>query len=109
VALARDTTVLASGGGEATELAVLVNRVDDPVDPRVIADDLVVRVDEDDLVELVRRVLQKREHFGACVSQSVQTSLARRSRRRLKTRIVQRSEREEGARASEREREGEPT
>ena len=48
---------LLAGGGEAAGLAVLVDGVDDPVDAGVLADDLVLRVDEDDLVVLVGRVL----------------------------------------------------
>jgi hypothetical protein len=35
----------------------LVNRLNNPVDARVAADGLVLRVDEDDLVVLERRVL----------------------------------------------------
>lgn len=56
VALVETTGALA-GGGEAASLAVLVDRVDDPVDAGVDADGLVVGVDEDDLVVLVGRVL----------------------------------------------------
>lgn len=48
---------LLAGGREAAGLAVLVDGVDDPVDAGVHADGLVLRVDEDDLVVLVRRVL----------------------------------------------------
>jgi hypothetical protein len=51
------TTALLAGGGETTALAVLVNGLDDPVDTRVAADGLVLGVDEDDFVVLVRRVL----------------------------------------------------
>jgi len=54
--LAETTRFLASGG-ETTGFAVLVNRVDDPVDPRISADGLVLRVDENDLKVLVGRVL----------------------------------------------------
>jgi hypothetical protein len=56
VALAQTTRLLA-GGGQAAGLAVLVHGVDDPVDAGVAADGLVLRVDEDDLEVLVRRVL----------------------------------------------------
>ena len=52
-----ETTRLLAGGGEAAGLAVLVYRVDDPVDTGVPADGLVGGVDEDDLVVLVGRVL----------------------------------------------------
>ena len=52
-----ETTRLLAGGGEATGLAVLVDGVDDPVDARILADRLVLGVDEDDLEVLVRRVL----------------------------------------------------
>jgi hypothetical protein len=51
------TTALLAGGGEATALAVLVDGLDDPVDARIAADGLVLGVDEDDFVVLVRRVL----------------------------------------------------
>lgn len=56
VALVEATGLLA-GSSETTGLAVLVNGVDDPVDARVDADGLVLGVDEDDLVVLVRGVL----------------------------------------------------
>lgn len=52
-----DTTGLLAGGGKTTLLAVLVDRVDDPVDAGVAADGLVLRVDENDLVVLVGGVL----------------------------------------------------
>lgn len=52
-----EATGLLAGGGEAAGLAVLVHRVDDPVDAGVDADGLVLGVDEDDLVVLVGRVL----------------------------------------------------
>jgi len=48
---------LTSGGGESAHLAVLVNGVDDPVDPGVVADLGVGRVSEDDLVVLHGGVL----------------------------------------------------
>ena len=48
---------LLAGGGETAGLAVLVDGVDDPVDAGVLADGLVLGVDEDDLVVLVGRVL----------------------------------------------------
>jgi len=51
------TTVLLAGGGEATELTVLHDRGDDPVDAGVVADGLVLDVDHDDLVVLVGGVL----------------------------------------------------
>lgn len=50
-------TALFAGRGEATALAVLVHGLDDPVDARITADGLVLRVDKDDFVVLVRRVL----------------------------------------------------
>ena len=51
------TTVLLAGRGEAAEFSVLHHRSDDPVDPWVTTDGLVVRVDEDDFKVLVARVL----------------------------------------------------
>ena len=56
VALA-NTAALLAGGSEATRLTVLVNGVGDPVDARVAADRLVLRVDTDDLKVLVHTVL----------------------------------------------------
>lgn len=54
--LAQSTRLLASSG-ETTRLAVLVNGVDDPVHAGVLADGLVLGVDEDDFEVLVRGVL----------------------------------------------------
>ena len=56
VALVETARLLASGG-KAAGLAVLVDGVDDPVDARVAANRLVLRVDQDNLVVLVGRVL----------------------------------------------------
>lgn len=55
--LLAETTVLAAGGGEATELTVLVAAGDDPVDAGVTADGGVGRINEDALVPVVDRVL----------------------------------------------------
>lgn len=52
-----ETAGLLASGGKTTGLAVLVDGVDDPVDACVLADGLVVGVDEDDLVVLVGAVL----------------------------------------------------
>lgn len=52
-----ETTGLLAGGGETTSLAVLVDGVDDPVDAGILADGLVLGVNEDDLEVLVGRVL----------------------------------------------------
>lgn len=52
-----ETTALLAGGSETAHLAVLVDRVDDPVDASITADGLVLGVDEDDLVVLVGAVL----------------------------------------------------
>ena len=52
-----ETTRLLAGGGETTSLAVLVDGVDDPVDAGILADGLVLGVNEDDLEVLVGRVL----------------------------------------------------
>jgi len=56
MALVETTRRLASSG-ETAGLAVLVNGVDDPVDAGILADGLVLRVDKDDLVVLIGRVL----------------------------------------------------
>ncbi len=57
VALAGEAAGLLAGGGGAAELPVLVDGVDDPVDPGVGPDGLLRGVDKDDLVELVGRIL----------------------------------------------------
>ena len=56
VTLAQTTRFLASCG-ETTRFTVLVDRVDDPIDTRVPANRLVLRVDEDDLKVLIGGVL----------------------------------------------------
>ena len=56
VAFAQSTRSLA-GSGKTTRLAVLVDWLDDPVDARIAANSLVLRVDEDDFIVLVGRVL----------------------------------------------------
>jgi len=57
VSLLSKTTSLASGAGESTHLAMLVDGVDDPVDTRVVTDLLMVGVDTDDFVVFHGRVL----------------------------------------------------
>jgi len=52
-----ETSRLLASGGKTTGLAVLVNWVDDPVDAGILADSLVLGVDEDDLEVLVGGVL----------------------------------------------------
>lgn len=56
MALAR-ATVLASSRSQTAQLTVLVHSLADPVDARIAANGLVGRVNQDDLVELVGRVL----------------------------------------------------
>jgi len=57
VALAAQATVLLASRGEATELAVLVHILAQPVDPGVVADGSVGNINEDDLKVLVRTIL----------------------------------------------------
>lgn len=52
-----ETTGLLASGCETTRFAVLVDWVDDPVDAGITTDGFVLRVNEDDLVVLVGRVL----------------------------------------------------
>ena len=44
-----ETSALLASGCETSALAVLVHGLDDPVNAGVLADDFVLRVDEDDL------------------------------------------------------------
>ncbi len=60
VARFAEATMLAAGGGEAAQLAVLVHRVAKPVDARVIADAGMLDIHQDNLKEFVRGVLKKR-------------------------------------------------
>ncbi len=57
VTLDSKTTVLSAGRGEASSLTVLVHRVDDPVDARIVSDGDVLRINKDDLEVLVGRIL----------------------------------------------------
>mmetsp|Transcript_19721 Transcript_19721/g.41207 ORF Transcript_19721/g.41207 Transcript_19721/m.41207 type:complete len:275 (-) Transcript_19721:33-857(-) len=57
VAALAQATARAAGRREAAQLAVLVRRVADPVDARIVADGIVCGVDHDDLVVLVGGVL----------------------------------------------------
>jgi len=52
-----ETTVLLSNAGETTSLPAFVHGLGNPVDPRVPADSLVTRVNEDDLVIFVYTIL----------------------------------------------------
>ena len=51
------TTSLLAGTSKTTELTVLLLGLSEPVEARVTADSVVLRVDEDDLEELICRVL----------------------------------------------------
>mmetsp|Transcript_18290 Transcript_18290/g.27166 ORF Transcript_18290/g.27166 Transcript_18290/m.27166 type:complete len:215 (+) Transcript_18290:263-907(+) len=57
VSFLAQTTALATSRSKSTHLTVLVYGVDNPVDARIIADDLVVRVDTDDFVVLHGSIL----------------------------------------------------
>lgn len=57
VATVGETTAVAASGGQTTELAVLHDGVDDPVDAGVAADGGVGGIHQDDLVVLVDTVL----------------------------------------------------
>lgn len=56
------TTVVATSGGETTELTVLVSGVADPVDLGIVSDGIVRRIDKNDLVVLVGGILRTRRH-----------------------------------------------
>ena len=51
------TTTLLACSSETTALAVLVDGLGNPVDAGVAANGLVLRIDEDDFVVLISRVL----------------------------------------------------
>lgn len=53
VALAPQATVLLTGRGKPTKLAMLVDTLADPVDPRIVADRVVSSIYKDDLIVLV--------------------------------------------------------
>ena len=57
MALLPEATALPTGRSEAPVLPVLVYTIDDPVNPRVLADGRVRRVDKDDLVVFVGCIL----------------------------------------------------
>lgn len=57
VALVAETARLAASAGEAALFTVLVHRVDDPVDARVVADNCMAWVHADNLVVLVSSIL----------------------------------------------------
>lgn len=50
---------LAASRGEAAELAVLVHRVAEPVDPGVVAHGLVLHIHKDNLEVFVRGILSE--------------------------------------------------
>lgn len=52
-----DTTVLLASGSETAEFPVLVHGLCNPADAGIAADGLVLRVDKDDLIVLVGRIL----------------------------------------------------
>ena len=57
VTFSTQSSVLLSLRRKSSELTVFVHRVADPVDSRVITHSIVCRVDQDDLVVLVGRIL----------------------------------------------------
>ncbi len=52
-----NSTVLFSFSGKSTHFTVLVDRVADPIDASIPTNDLVLRINEDDFVELVSGIL----------------------------------------------------
>ena len=85
-----ETAGLLSGRGKTTLLAVLVDRLDDPVDAGVVADSLVLRIDQDNLEVLVSRVLVdpvavENTQVGAAASN---TLLSGRAERALELQLV---------------------
>jgi hypothetical protein len=57
VTLDTETTMFLSSGGESTTFSVLVDRVDDPVDARVVSDGDVGRVNHEDFEIFVSSIL----------------------------------------------------
>lgn len=59
VPLPSETSVFLSGRSESTELPVLVNRFANPIDPWVITDCIVGRINQDNLKVFVCRILEE--------------------------------------------------
>lgn len=57
VSLDSEATVLSASRGQTSSFTVLVNRVDNPVDARIISDGNMLRIHKDDFVVLVGGVL----------------------------------------------------
>ncbi len=57
VTLDSEATVLSTSRGEASSLTVLVDRVNDPVNARIVSDGNVLRINKDDLKVLVGGIL----------------------------------------------------
>ena len=70
VALAAQATVLLASRGEATELAVLVHILAQPVDPGVVADSSVGNINKDDLKVFVGTILCLRQEQWQALAQS---------------------------------------
>ena len=70
VALAAQATVLLASRGEATELAVLVHILAQPVDPGVVADGSVGNINKDDLKVFVGTILCLRQEQWQALAQS---------------------------------------
>ena len=67
-----EAPALLSSRSKSPALSVLVDRLDDPVNLRITADSLVLRVDEDDLKVLVGGVLV--DPVGVCRPVPIRTS-----------------------------------
>ena len=59
VSLSTETSEFLPSRGESSKFPVLVNRFADPRDPWVIADSIVGRINQDNLIVFVSRILQK--------------------------------------------------
>jgi hypothetical protein len=61
VSLSTETSVFLPSRGESSKFSVLVNRFADPRDPWVIADRIVGRINHDNLIVFVSRILPKKK------------------------------------------------
>lgn len=75
VSLSTETSVFLPSRGESSKFSVLVNRFADPRDPWVIADRIVGRINQDNLIVFVSRILQKKKEKGITMHQNMKSEI----------------------------------